>query len=108
MAKLAFSYSHKDEEYRDILAVHLETLRRQGVLEMWHDRKIPVGDELDSTIDRQLDEADVILLLLSPACCTEVKEPIGSGAVSAARVPSPCRTRPMPAAVIISLGRSGA
>ena len=30
MAKLAFSYSHRDEEYRDILAVHLETLRRQG------------------------------------------------------------------------------
>ena len=42
------------------------------------------------------------------ASCTEVEEPIGSGAVSAARVPSPCRTRPMPAAVIISLGRSGA
>ena len=43
-----------------------------------------------------------------PACCTEVGGTVGSAAVPAARVPSPCRTRPMPAAVIISLGRSGA
>ena len=42
-----------------------------------------------------------------PACCTEVGGTVGSGAVLAARVLSPCRTRPMPAAVIISLGRSG-
>ena len=41
------------------------------------------------------------------ACCTEAGESIGSGAVLAARIRSPCRTRPMPAAAIIFLGRSG-
>ena len=41
-----------------------------------------------------------------PACCMEVGDPVGSGAVPVARVPSPCRTRPMPAAVITFPGRS--
>ncbi len=43
-----------------------------------------------------------------PVCCTEVGGTVGSGALLAARALPPCRTRPMPAAVIISLGRSGA
>ena len=41
------------------------------------------------------------------ACCMEVGGTVGSAAVPAARVLSRCRTRPMPAAVIISHGRSG-
>ena len=47
-------------------------------------------------------------IVRTPACCMEVGGTVGSGAVPAARVLLPCRTRPMPAAVIISLGRSGA
>ncbi len=42
------------------------------------------------------------------ASCAKAGESIASGAVSAARVLSPCRARPMPATVIISLGRSDA
>ena len=41
------------------------------------------------------------------ACCMEVGGTVGSAAVLAARVLSPCRTRPMPAVVIIVLDRSG-
>jgi hypothetical protein len=65
MAKLFFSYSHKDEVLRDTLQTHLEMLRRSGAIETWHDRMIRAGDELDGAIDRNMEDADVILLLVS-------------------------------------------
>jgi hypothetical protein len=65
MAKLFFSYSHKDEALRDKLQTHLESLRRSGAIETWHDRMILAGDELDRPIDQNMKEADVILLLVS-------------------------------------------
>jgi hypothetical protein len=65
MATLFFSYSHKDEDLRDQLEVHLSMLKREGLIEAWHDRKIPVGDQVDSTIDEKLEVADVVLLLVS-------------------------------------------
>ena len=65
MAKLFFSYSHKDEVLRDTLQTHLEMLRRSGAIETWHDRKIRAGEEFDGAIDRNMEEADVILLLVS-------------------------------------------
>ena len=33
-----FSYSHKDEELRNEVAVHLSILERNGVISGWHDR----------------------------------------------------------------------
>ncbi|WP_312794540.1 toll/interleukin-1 receptor domain-containing protein [Tianweitania sp.] len=66
MAKVFFSYTHKDEELRDRLEVSLKMLQRQGLIETWHDRRIIVGDELDRAISDNLEAADVILLLVSP------------------------------------------
>lgn len=63
--KLFFSYSHKDEALRDELAKHLSTLRRQGVISSWHDRKILPGEEWDHQINDNLNTADIILLLVS-------------------------------------------
>ncbi len=65
MAKLFFSYSHKDEVLRDTLQTHLEMLRRSGAIETWHDRMIRAGDEFDGAIDQNMEDADVILLLVS-------------------------------------------
>src|ERR1700721_1516221 len=66
MASVFFSYSHKDEDLRDQLEVHLSGLRRQGVISTWHDRRITAGSEFENVIDKNLSEADVILLLVSP------------------------------------------
>ena len=66
MARLFFSYSHKDAGLRDELEVHLSMLQRQGLIETWHDRRIAAGDELDKVIDSELESADIILLLVSP------------------------------------------
>lgn len=61
-----FSYSHKDEALRDELEVHLSQLKRQGVISVWHDRRLGAGDEVDPGISRELERADIILLLVSP------------------------------------------
>jgi hypothetical protein len=60
------SYSHKDEEMRDQLEIHLAMLKREGIIDVWHDRRILAGDDLDDEISAALEEAVVILLLVSP------------------------------------------
>lgn len=64
-AKVFFSYSHDDEPFRDQLEKHLSMLKRQGHIEAWHDRRIAAGAEIDETISEALEEADIILLLVS-------------------------------------------
>jgi tetratricopeptide (TPR) repeat protein len=62
---LFYSYSHRDEELRDELEKHLAMLRRQGVIEEWHDRRIAAGDEWDGEINQHLGRADIVLFLVS-------------------------------------------
>src|SRR5688500_16580070 len=66
MTLVFFSYSHKDEQLRDDLEVQLTMLKREGLIEAWHDRRIPAGSHLDDAISSKLEEAEVILLLASP------------------------------------------
>jgi rod shape-determining protein MreB len=66
VATVFFSYCHKDETFRDQLEVHLSALKRQKAIESWHDRTITVGSAIDDVIDRHLDKAEVILILISP------------------------------------------
>ncbi|MBD2411502.1 hypothetical protein FACHB389_11685 [Nostoc calcicola FACHB-389] len=64
--KLFISYSHRDEKLRHQLDKHLASLKRQKVIEAWHDRKIEAGMEWAKQIDDNLNKADIILLLISP------------------------------------------
>jgi hypothetical protein len=64
-AAVFYSYSHKDERLRDVLATHLSLLRREGVIREWHDRRITPGDTWQQSIDENIDSADIILLLVS-------------------------------------------
>lgn len=66
MVNLFFSYSHRDEALRDELEIHLASLKRQGVLTTWHDRRIGAGNEFDHSISEHLESADIVLLLISP------------------------------------------
>ncbi len=60
-----YSYLHKDEKLCAKLENHLAILRREGLIETWHDRKIGPGTEWAGAIDEHLNEADIILLLVS-------------------------------------------
>lgn len=64
--ELFFSYSHRDEDLRNKLEIHLSILKRQGIIQTWHDRKIEAGTEWANVIDEQMKKADIILLLISP------------------------------------------
>lgn len=64
--KVFVSYSHRDERLRDHLDAHLSPLKRMHIIHAWHDRKIQPGQDFDEIIRKQLNSADLILLLVSP------------------------------------------
>ena len=64
--KVFYSYSHEDEELRKLLETHLSLLRRQRLINEWHDRCITAGYEWQDEIDQHLENAQLILLLISP------------------------------------------
>jgi hypothetical protein len=64
-AEVFISHSHEDAEFRDQLERHLAVLLNTGVISTWHDRKIVPGQEWLTEIERQIESADVILLLVS-------------------------------------------
>lgn len=59
------SYSHKDGRYREKLEIALSQLQRETLITVWHDRKILPGQEWDREIDRNLENAEIVLLLVS-------------------------------------------
>jgi internalin A len=63
--KMFYSYTHKDEALREELETHLKILQRQGVIDGWHDRRIMAGETWKDEIDQHLEDADIILLLIS-------------------------------------------
>ena len=65
--RLFYSYSHKDEALRDELEEHLALLKGQGCIVGWHARRIGAGDEWKGQLDKNLEEAQIILLLISPS-----------------------------------------
>lgn len=65
--KLFISYSHKDEEYKKELEENLAMLKRKGLISVWHDRKITVGDDWKNAIDENLEQSDIIVFLISPS-----------------------------------------
>lgn len=65
MAKVFISYSHQDEDLRNEVEAALSPLRRQGLIEVWHDRRIAPGTDFAAEIDENLEQADIVLFLVS-------------------------------------------
>ena len=63
--ELFFSYAREDLPLRDELAKHLRLLERQHHIRGWHDRQILPGAEWAPEIDQHLNQARIILFLLS-------------------------------------------
>jgi len=62
---VAISYSHKDELMRDALKAHLRIYEREGLVKVWHDRQLAPGEDIDRSIFKKFDTADIVLLLVS-------------------------------------------
>jgi len=65
MTRAFISYSHKDEPYRVELDKHLALLKRQNLINVWSDHCIRPGEKFDPAISAALEEADLVLLLVS-------------------------------------------
>ena len=64
--KIFICYAHEDEALLIRLKAHLKPLERQGQIENWHDRNISAGSEWEQEISQRLNDAQIILLLISP------------------------------------------
>jgi TIR domain len=64
--KIFICYAREDEGLRQQLEKRLKGLRRQGLITIWHDRRISPGAEWEHEIDAHLNEAQIVLLLVSP------------------------------------------
>jgi len=60
------SYSHRDERYRQALDISLAQLKRSALISLWYDMKILPGQEWNEEIDKNLETADIVLVLVSP------------------------------------------
>lgn len=63
--KAFVSYSHKDLEYLEELRSALAPLIRLQKLQLWDDRDIDAGAEWREVLFKQLDEADIVICLVS-------------------------------------------
>jgi hypothetical protein len=65
--KIFYSYSRfgKDELLREELDKHLSSLERQGIIKEWHVGDIEAGAVSLNEINNYIDNADIILLLMS-------------------------------------------
>jgi len=58
-------YAREDEALWQGLAKQLRGLQRQGLIDVWYDRKIAPGSDWEHEIGSHLNTADIILLLVS-------------------------------------------
>lgn len=66
MTRAFISYSHTDDALRAEFDKHLALLRRQGLLDLWSDHRIPPGGDFEKHISAEIEAAGIILLLVSP------------------------------------------
>jgi CheY-like chemotaxis protein len=60
-----YSYAQDDERLQKRLEQHLSALQQQGTIVTWHKRNIHAGSEWQKEVDKHLNTAQIILLLIS-------------------------------------------
>ncbi len=65
--ELFYSYSHEDEEFKTEMEQTLALLKRDDVLNAWHDRKILPGQHLNEEIKKHMDRSDILVFFFSRA-----------------------------------------
>jgi hypothetical protein len=63
--RLFISYSHRDDVLRAKLQTHLSSLKQEGLISTWDDRRLVAGAEWDTDIMAEVDSADIIVFLIS-------------------------------------------
>lgn len=66
MKKLFISYSSRNTIFKDRFITHLAPHKRNGMIDVWHDRDIETGEKWEAAILAEIDNSDLIIFLLSP------------------------------------------
>jgi hypothetical protein len=64
--EIFFSYAHEDEDLMNEVRRQLVVHERNGRILKWHDRKLVAGSEWETEIDHRLNQAEMVLVFLSP------------------------------------------
>jgi WD40 repeat protein len=64
--KIFCCYAHEDHPLLLKLRKHLAALEREGLITVWHDADISAGTKWEEEINKHLDTANIVLLLVSP------------------------------------------
>lgn len=59
------SYSHKDEDWKDRLVAHLRVLQKEGLFDLWDDRRIEAGEDWHQKISDAMNVAGAAILLIT-------------------------------------------
>src|SRR5690242_12563517 len=104
--KLFYCYAREDKSLCSELEKHLSWLKQRYRLTTWHDSKILPGEEWEQAIDTNLNNANLILLLISPDfmaseyCSKEMQRALEQNRTGACRVISillrPCYWKDAP------------
>lgn len=68
--KVFISYSHKDDAWCERLVTQLGVLEKEGLVDVWTDRKLAAGAEWRTELDAQSLSAKIAVLLVSAAFLT--------------------------------------
>ena len=63
--RLFITYSHKDVKAKEQLITYLAVMKREGLINIWHDNEILPGDTWRDSISKNLAESDILLYLVS-------------------------------------------
>jgi hypothetical protein len=58
-------YSHLDAKFKDELLSHLRVIEREGAFRIWDDSRLSAGEDWRSSIEREIANARVAILLVS-------------------------------------------
>jgi hypothetical protein len=64
------SYSHEDDQEKDLLQTHLEVLQTAGRVAVWSDDRIEAGGKWETEIEQAIADSSVAVLLISASFLT--------------------------------------
>ena len=64
--KLFYSYCHVDSQFKRRMEISLDLLRQRGYIHQWSDSAILPGRSISGSVDPNLDDANILVFLLSP------------------------------------------
>jgi TIR domain len=59
------SYARNDAAFFEEISAHLSLLQRKGVIQVWHEGRIRAGESWADVIRNQIQNADIVILLIS-------------------------------------------